>query len=65
MQTWWRSPGELDEDQREIMRLSPDGSFALRGPPGSGKTNLLLMRAAYLTTLRRNVAVVVAVNMVS
>jgi superfamily I DNA and RNA helicase len=59
MQTWWRSPNELDEDQRSIMRLPPDGSFALRGPPGSGKTNLLLMRAAYLTTLHRNVAVVV------
>lgn len=41
------------------MALPPDGSFALRGPPGSGKTNLLLMRAAYLSTLRRNIAVVV------
>lgn len=59
MQTWWRSANELDDDQRSIMALPPDGSFALRGPPGSGKTNLLLMRAAYLSTLRRNIAVVV------
>ncbi|MBY4839564.1 ATP-binding domain-containing protein [Pantoea sp. DY-5] len=59
MQTWWRSANELDEDQRNIMSLPPDGSFVLRGPPGSGKTNLLLMRAAYLTSLRRNIAVVV------
>ncbi len=59
MQTWWRSANELDEDQREIMRLPADGSFALRGPPGSGKTNLLLMRAAYLTSLRKNIAVLV------
>lgn len=59
MQTWWRSANELDEDQRAIMALPPDGSFALRGPPGSGKTNLLLMRAAYLSTLGRNIAVVV------
>jgi DNA helicase IV len=59
MQTWWRSANELDEDQRSIMALPPDGSFVLRGPPGSGKTNLLLMRAAYLSTLGRNIAVVV------
>lgn len=59
MQTWWRSANELDEDQRNIMSLPPDGSFVLKGAPGSGKTNLLLMRAAYLTSLRRNIAVVV------
>ncbi|CAM6528777.1 MULTISPECIES: ATP-binding domain-containing protein [Enterobacteriaceae] len=59
MQTWWRSANELDEDQRNIMGLPPDGSFVLKGAPGSGKTNLLLMRAAYLTSLRRNIAVVV------
>lgn len=59
MQTWWRGVSELDGDQKAIMDLPRDGSFAVTGPPGSGKTNLLLMRAAYLSTLSRNIAVVV------
>lgn len=59
MQTWWRGDDELDEDQQAIMELPADGSFAVTGPPGSGKTNLLLMRGAYLAGLSRNVAILV------
>ena len=59
MQTWWRGDNELDADQKAIMELPPDGSFAVTGPPGSGKTNLLLMRGAYLSALSRNIAVLV------
>lgn len=49
MDTWWRNPKELDSDQRAVIALPPDGSFLVKGPPGSGKTNLLLLRANYLT----------------
>ncbi len=59
MQTWWRGDNELDDDQRAIMDLALDGSFSVTGPPGSGKTNLLLMRAAYLALRSRNIAVLV------
>lgn len=59
MQTWWRGDNELDDDQKAIMELAIDGSFAVTGPPGSGKTNLLLMRGAYLALQSRNIAIVV------
>lgn len=59
MQTWWRGADELDEDQQAIMELSSEGSYAISGPPGSGKTNLLLMRAAYLSSLSQNIAILV------
>ncbi len=58
-QTWWCSASELDDDQKAVMELPPEGSFLVRGPPGSGKTNLLLMRASYLTLSHKNAAVVV------
>jgi superfamily I DNA/RNA helicase len=46
--SWWRSKDELDDDQRAFIRLPPHGKHALVGPPGSGKTNLLLLRAQFL-----------------
>lgn len=46
--SWWRSLEELDEDQKAFILLPPDGKHMLVGPPGSGKTNLLLLRAQYL-----------------
>jgi len=46
--TWWRGSNELDEDQLHIISLPLDDSALIMGPPGSGKTNLLLLRANYL-----------------
>ena len=47
--TWWRSARELDDDQRAIIQLSTDdGNHLVTGPPGCGKTNVLLLRAGYL-----------------
>jgi DNA helicase IV len=47
-ETWWREPKQLKDEQRGIIALPPDKSYLLTGPPGSGKTNLLLLRANYL-----------------
>lgn len=46
--TWWVGQGDLDEDQRKIISVPLDHSLLITGPPGSGKTNLLLLRANYL-----------------
>lgn len=39
---------ELDERQKGIFDISIDSSHLIMGPPGSGKTNLLLLRATQL-----------------
>jgi superfamily I DNA/RNA helicase len=46
--TWWTQPEDLDETQKEVVALDPKGDHLVLGPPGSGKTNLLILRAAYL-----------------
>ena len=46
--SWWKSKDELDNDQKAFIRLPPHGKHLLVGPPGSGKTNLLLLRAQFL-----------------
>jgi superfamily I DNA/RNA helicase len=57
--SWWRSDTELDDDQRKFILLPERGRYALVGPPGSGKTNLLLLRAQFLAgTGASNVLVV-------
>ncbi len=57
--TWWVGQAELDEDQRNIILLPVDKDFLVTGPPGSGKTNLLLLRANYLYLKGyRNIAIV-------
>lgn len=49
-ETFWVSGDELDEDQaRAVEGISETTSFLLRGPAGSGKTNILLLRAKWLT----------------
>lgn len=59
-ETWWAEESELDHDQKEVIGLGPDGSHLIIGPPGSGKTNLLLLRANYLSISGRpNVMVLV------
>lgn len=46
--TWWLDITDLDEDQKDVIALPPNGNYLILGPPGSGKTNLLLIRAEYL-----------------
>ena len=46
--TWWIKSEQLDPSQRKVIDLPLDRSHLLAGPPGSGKTNLLLLRASQL-----------------
>jgi superfamily I DNA/RNA helicase len=46
-ETWWVAQEQLNEAQATILALSLDKSYLVLGPPGSGKTNLLLLRANY------------------
>lgn len=48
--TFWIGEKQLDDDQRQaVEKLSYDGSYLLTGPAGSGKTNVILLRAKWLT----------------
>ena len=47
-ETWWVKQEDLDEKQRSVIDLPLDESHMIIGPPGSGKTNLLLLRASQL-----------------
>jgi len=46
--SWWISENELDPVQREFIKLPSVGRYQLEGPAGSGKTNLLLLRAQFV-----------------
>ncbi len=46
--TWMIRPEQLDDDQRRIISLPRDGTHLILGPPGSGKTNLVVLRATHL-----------------
>src|ERR1035437_7346647 len=46
---WWVGEDELDEDQKDVIALPLTGNYLVTGPPGSGKTNLLLVRGNYMT----------------
>lgn len=47
---FWVSGDDLDTDQAKAVEgISENTSFVLRGPAGSGKTNILLLRAKWLT----------------
>lgn len=57
--SWWRSKNELDEDQKAFIQLPATGRYSLVGPPGSGKTNLLLLRAQFIAGMgEKNVLIV-------
>lgn len=43
--SWWRKKNELSPEQIDFLNLPFKGRYSLIGPPGSGKTNLLLLRA--------------------
>lgn len=46
--SWWKDLSQLDDEQRKVISLSDDADHLVVGPPGCGKTNLLLLRASYL-----------------
>ena len=48
MRTWLVARGELLPDQLRAIELAPSEHRVIAGPPGSGKTQVLLHRAAYL-----------------
>lgn len=57
--SWWRSKSELVQEQLDFINLPVQGRYSLIGPPGSGKTNLLLLRAQFIAgTGEKNVLVV-------
>src|SRR5258708_12886245 len=57
---WWIGESDLDDDQKNVISLSAEGNHLVLGPPGSGKTNILLLRANYLTLSGKpNIAIVV------
>jgi superfamily I DNA/RNA helicase len=47
-ETWWVKHEQLDDRQKAVIDLPLDESHLILGPPGSGKTNLLLLRASQL-----------------
>lgn len=48
MSLWWIKREQLDRDQRRLIEQLPlRGNHLILGPPGSGKTNVLLRRAQY------------------
>src|SRR5258708_5463996 len=49
MSTWWVDEADLDKDQSTAVQDIPEeASFLIRGPAGSGKTNILLLRSKWL-----------------
>lgn len=46
--TWWTQPEQLDDEQKKVVSLPKSGDHLVVGPPGSGKTNLLILRATFL-----------------
>jgi superfamily I DNA/RNA helicase len=64
--TWWRKLSDLDDAQRKFIELPVQGRFLLTGPPGSGKTNLLLLRAQFLAGAgEKNVLIVTFTNVLA
>lgn len=46
--TWWVNEGQLMDEQLEVLGEEVEQDVLLSGPPGSGKTNILLLRANHL-----------------
>ena len=51
MSLWWARKEQLDPDQLNLIEeLELNGNYLVLGPPGSGKTNVLLRRAQFVRT---------------
>lgn len=49
MSLWWIQKEQLDDDQIEVIEGLPlMGKYLVLGPPGSGKTNILVRRAQFV-----------------
>ena len=59
---WWVRAADLDDDQKKVLALPPDGKHLVTGPPGSGKSNLLILRAKYLIGMGKQNFRVLAFN---
>jgi len=46
--SWWKNANDLDDEQKKVISLAEAADHVVVGPPGCGKTNLLLLRASYL-----------------
>lgn len=58
--TWWKNEKELVQEQIELLDIDEDKNILIKGPPGSGKTNLLLLKANQLSLgTRPNLHIVV------
>lgn len=52
---FWVRTDQLDDEQRQAVENIPESeSFLLTGPAGSGKTNILLLRAKWLTLKKQS-----------
>jgi superfamily I DNA/RNA helicase len=52
---FWIQTDQLDSEQRRAVGAIPEtASFLLQGPAGSGKTNILLLRAKWLTLKKQS-----------
>ncbi len=47
MKNWRASRFDLSPEQKKVVRIPPRQSALILGPPGSGKTHVLVQRAAY------------------